>query len=129
MTEKKSRGIKHKGFIIILAVLFALICGTFTVNAATDGELFSGIKVFINGTEVNAEDYIKNYRSYKDEETGENVVSYNIEVQDEDAPIIAQYYSRRDDNEDEHHGFSAGVAYGIFDKSGFKDGKVIEIRE
>lgn len=130
ITEEKSKKLKHKGLIIVLAVIFTLICGTFTVNAVTDGELFNGIKVFINGNEVNAEDYIKNYRTYKDEETGENVVSYNIEIPDENnenGPTIAQYYSRRDNNENKHYG--CGIGYGRIDNSGFKTYKMIEIRE
>ena len=129
--EKSRRRLKHKGLIIVLAVIFTLICGTFTVNAAIDGALFENVKVFIDGHQVDTEDYVKNYKSYKDNKTGENVVSYNIEVSDENddnEPIVAEYYRRTDDNDDKHH--SAYLSFGSIDDSGLKPPyKVIEVKE
>lgn len=68
MTEKKKRIFRHKGLIIVAAVIAALICGTFTVNAATDGALFHGIRVILNGKEVNPEEHNIKCKAYVDEE-------------------------------------------------------------
>lgn len=77
MTEKRKRVFRHKGLIIVVAVIAALICGTFTVNAATDGALFGNIKIIIDGEEVNPEEYIKNYKTYVDEK-GYKITTYDL---------------------------------------------------
>lgn len=65
MTEKKKkvRGLK-KGLIAVMAVIIALMCGALTANAATDGALFDGVKLIMNGEEVKISDYLKEHRSY-----------------------------------------------------------------
>lgn len=78
MTEKKKRvrGVK-KGLIAVMAVIIALMCGVLTANAATDGAIFDGVRLIINGEEVNFSDYLKVHRSYiKDD--GEVVDEYSF---------------------------------------------------
>lgn len=83
MTEKKTRKLKHKGLIIVLAVIFTLICGTLTVNAATDGALFDNVKIFINGKEYNA----TNPKKVIDQ-NGKEAISYKLEVPDKGSAEI-----------------------------------------
>lgn len=70
MTEKikRKRIFGRKSLIIVLAVIAALICGTFTVNAATDGKLFGNIRVVLNGEEVNPEEHNIKCKAYVDDE-------------------------------------------------------------
>lgn len=71
MTEKKKRvrGLK-KGLIAVMAVIIALMCGALTANAATDGAFFDGVRLIINGKEVNESEYLKVRKSYtKDDGT------------------------------------------------------------
>lgn len=82
MSEKKSKRIKFKGLLVAVACLAALLCGTLTANAATDGALFEGINLIVNGEDVDLKDYIKNYKSYVDED-GNTVSEFEIEVPDE----------------------------------------------
>ncbi len=82
MSEKKSKRIKFKGLLVAVACLAALLCGTLTTNAATDGALFEGINLIVNGEDVDLKDYIKNYKSYVDED-GNTVSEFEIEVPDE----------------------------------------------
>lgn len=65
MTEKsrRAKGIK-KGLIVVIAVLSVLMCGALTANAATDGALFEGVKLVINGEEASVSDYLKTHNSY-----------------------------------------------------------------
>lgn len=65
MSEKKTKRIKFKGVLIAAACLTALLCGTLTANAATNGALFEGLTLIINGEDVDIKDYITNYKSYK----------------------------------------------------------------
>ena len=81
MTETRKKTFRHKGLIIVLAVIAALVCGTFTVNAATDGALFDKVKIFINGDEVNPTEHIKNYKTYVDDE-GNKITSFEVESPD-----------------------------------------------
>ncbi len=81
MTETRKKTFRHKGLIIVLAVIAALVCGTFTVNAATDGALFDKVKIFINGDEVNPTEHIKNYKTYVDDE-GRKITSFEVESSD-----------------------------------------------
>ena len=67
MTEKKHIKRIHKGLIIAIAVIATLLCGAFTANAATDGALFEGISLIINGEKVDLGDYIVNHKFYVDE--------------------------------------------------------------
>lgn len=82
MSEKKSKRIKFKGLLVAVVCLAALLCGTLTANAATDGALFEGINLIVNGEDVDLKDYIKNYKSYVDED-GNTVSEFEIEVPDE----------------------------------------------
>lgn len=70
MTEKikRKRIFGRKSLIIVLAVIAALVCGTFTVNAATDGKLFGNIRVILNGKEVNPEENNIKCKAYVDDE-------------------------------------------------------------
>ena len=68
MTETRKKTFRHKGLIIVLAVIAALVCGTFTVNATTDGKLFGNIRVILNGEEVNPEEHNIKCKAYVDEE-------------------------------------------------------------
>ena len=81
MTETRKKTFRHKGLIIVLAVIAALVCGTFTVNAATDGALFGKVKIIINGDEVNPTEHIKNYKTYVDDE-GNKITSFEVESPD-----------------------------------------------
>lgn len=82
MSENKSKKMKHKGLVIAIACLMALLCGTLTANAATDGALYEGVKLIINGEDVNLSDYIRNYKTYTLDD-GTEVAEYEIEVPDE----------------------------------------------
>lgn len=82
MSVKKNKKIKFKGLFIAAACLTALLCGTLTANAATDGALFEGIQLIVNGENVNLGDYIKNHKTYVRED-GATVSEYEFEFPDE----------------------------------------------
>lgn len=84
--SKKSR--KLRPLILVAAILAISAVSVFSVNAATDGEVFEKVKLFINGEEVST-DTIKSgvdengnptYTIEVDEETTEEV---KIEIVDE----------------------------------------------
>lgn len=87
MTEKKKkvRGVK-KGLIAVMAVIIALMCGALTANAATDGAFFDGVKLILNGEEVNISDYLKVHRSYTKDD-GEVVDEYTFAVPEGEGSI------------------------------------------
>lgn len=99
MTEKKNKRIKLKGLLVAVACLAALLCGTLTANAATDGALFEGINLIVNGENVDLKDYIKNYKSYVDED-GNTVSEYEIEVPDESGEVSILVNEDSDDAAD-----------------------------
>lgn len=82
MTEKKRYKRVRKGFIIATALVAALLCGSLTANAATDGALFEGITLIMNGEKVDLKDYIVNHNSYVNED-GTKVEEYEFHI-DED---------------------------------------------
>lgn len=88
MSEKKSKKMKHKGLVIAIACLMALLCGTLTANAATGGALYEGLQLIINGEDVNLKDYIKNYNSYTRED-GAQVSEFELEVPDDGSASIS----------------------------------------
>ena len=79
MTEKKRFKRIHKGLIIAVALIAVLLCGSLTANAATDGALFEGISLIMNGEEINLKDYVFNYDSYVDED-GAEVEEYQFDL-------------------------------------------------
>lgn len=81
MSEKKNKRIKFKGLLVAVACLAALLCGTLTANASTDGALFEGIQLIVNGEDVDIVDYIKNYNTYVQED-GAVVSEYEFEMPD-----------------------------------------------
>lgn len=83
MSEKKSKRIKHRGLVIAIACLMVLFCGTLTANAATDGALYEGIQLIMNGEDVDLKDYLKNYKSYTRED-GAEVAEYEFVVPEDD---------------------------------------------
>lgn len=83
MTKNKKKRFKFKGIIIAAAVIAALFCGTLTANAATDGALFAGVHMILNGEKVNIVDYVKNYESYTDE-NGNEIVSFEVELPEDE---------------------------------------------
>lgn len=87
MTEKKKRvrGLK-KGLIAVMAGIIALMCGALTANAATDGAFFDGVKLILNGEEVNISDYLKEHKSYTKED-GEVVNEYTFDVPEGEGSI------------------------------------------
>lgn len=89
MSEKKHRSIRCKEFIIAMACLMALLCGTLTANAATDGALFEGINLIINGEDVNIADYIKSHDKYVTDD-GTVVETYEFELDGEDSQITVE---------------------------------------
>lgn len=86
MSEKKNKRIKFKGLLVAVACLAALLCGTLTANAATDGALFEGINLIVNGENVNLVDYIKSHDKYVTED-GAVMETFEFEVDDEDGEI------------------------------------------
>lgn len=86
MSEKKNKRIKFKGLLVAVACLAALFCGTLTANAATDGALFEGINLIVNGENVNLVDYIKSHDKYVTED-GTVMETFEFEVDDEDGEI------------------------------------------
>lgn len=86
MSEKKNKKFRFKGLIIALACIIALSCGTLTANAATDGALFEGIQLMVDGKDVDLADYIKNHKSYTDED-GNEVEEFEFEVPDEEGNV------------------------------------------
>ncbi len=82
MSESKNKKMKHRGLVIAIVCLMALLCGTLTANAATDGALYEGVKLIINGEDVNLGDYIKNYKTYTRDD-GTEVAEYEFELPDE----------------------------------------------
>lgn len=84
MTEKKKRvrGLK-KGLIAVMAVIIALMCGALTANAATDGAFFDGVRLIINGKEVDESEYLKVRKSYTNED-GEVVDEYTFALPEGD---------------------------------------------
>lgn len=89
MSEKKNRKIKYKGLIIALACLMALLCGTLTANAATDGALFEGINLIVNGEDVNIVDYIKSHDKYVTDD-GTVVETYEFEIDGDNTQISVE---------------------------------------
>ncbi|MCM1364568.1 MAG: hypothetical protein NC122_06690 [Faecalibacterium sp.] len=93
MTEKKNKRIKFKAMIVIAAIVALFTCATLTANAATDGAIFEGMSMIINGEEVNLVDYVKNYKVYTDK-NGNRVGEYEFEIPDEkDGPAYISIYS------------------------------------
>lgn len=86
MSEKKNKRIKFKGLLVAVACLAALFCGTLTANAATDGALFEGINLIVNGENVNLVDYIKSHDKYVTED-GTVMETFEFEADDEDGEI------------------------------------------
>lgn len=94
MSEKKNKRIKFKGLLIAAACITALLCGTVTANAATDGALFEGINLIINGENVD----IKEYKSYK---IGNGTATeIEIEVPDDSASLEIEQEGEIQNNED-----------------------------
>lgn len=103
MSEKKNKRIKFKGLLVAVACLAALLCGTLTANAATDGALFEGLQLIVNGEEVNLVDYLKEHKSYVNDE-GAQVQEYVFEVPDENGDgtmeIAEEFISDEENIED-----------------------------
>lgn len=98
MSEKKNKRIKFKGLLIAAACITALLCGTVTANAATDGALFEGINLIINGENVNIKEYIRDYKSYK---VGDGTATeIEIEVPDDSASLEIEQEGEIQNNED-----------------------------
>lgn len=98
MSEKKNKRIKFKGLLIAAACITALLCGTVTANAATDGALFEGINLIINGENVDIKEYIRDYKSYK---VGDGTATeIEIEVPDDSASIEIEQEGEIQNNED-----------------------------
>lgn len=98
MSEKKNKRIKFKGLLIAAACITALLCGTVTANAATDGALFEGINLIINGENVDIKEYIRDYKSYK---TGNGTATeIEIEVPDDSASLEIEQEGEIQNNED-----------------------------
>lgn len=90
MTEKsrRAKGIK-KGLIVVIAVLSVLMCGALTANAATDGALFEGVKLVINGEEASVSDYLKTHNSYTTDD-GMVVDEYTFDLPDNAGSISVE---------------------------------------
>lgn len=99
MSEKKNKRIKSKGLIAVLVCLAALLCGTLTANAATDGALFEGIHLIINGEDVDLKDYITDYKAYKTD-NGTEVEEFQFEVPDDGSGSISISDESTSDNQD-----------------------------
>lgn len=98
MSEKKNKRIKFKGLLIAAACITALLCGTVTANAATDGALFEGINLIINGENVDIKEYIRDYKSYK---IGNGTATeIEIEVPDNSASLEIEQEGEIQNNED-----------------------------
>lgn len=98
MSEKKNKRIKFKGLLIAAACITALLCGTVTANAATDGALFEGINLIINGENVDIKEYIRDYKSYK---IGNGTATeIEIEVPDDSASLEIEQEGEIQNNED-----------------------------
>lgn len=98
MSEKKNKRIKFKGLLIAAACITALFCGTVTANAATDGALFEGINLIINGENVDIKEYIRDYKSYK---VGDGTATeIEIEVPDDSASLEIEQEGEIQNNED-----------------------------
>lgn len=98
MSEKKNKRIKFKGLLIAAACITALFCGTVTANAATDGALFEGINLIINGENVDIKEYIRDYKSYK---VGDGTATeIEIEVPDNSASLEIEQEGEIQNNED-----------------------------
>lgn len=98
MSEKKNKRIKFKGLLIAAACITALLCGTVTANAATDGALFEGINLIINGENVDIKEYIMDYKSYK---AGNGTATeIEIEVPDDSASLEIEQEGEIQNNED-----------------------------
>lgn len=89
MSEKKNRRIKHKGLIAAAICLMALLCGTLTANAATNGALFEGITLIVNGEDVNIVDYIKSHDKYVTDD-GTVVETYELEIDGDNTQISVE---------------------------------------
>lgn len=98
MSEKKNKRIKFKGLLIAAACITALLCGTVTANAATDGALFEGINLIINGENVDIKEYIRDYKSYK---IGNGTATeIEIKVPDDSASLEIEQEGEIQNNED-----------------------------
>ena len=98
MSEKKSRKMRHKGLIVAIACLVALLCGTLTANAATDGALFEGINLIVNGEDVNLVDYIKSHDKYVTDD-GTEVEAYEFEIPNDENDSASIGIQAADDEE------------------------------
>ena len=91
MSEKKNKRIKFKGLLIAAACITALLCGTVTANAATDGALFEV-------TTLDIKEYIRDYKSYK---VGDGTATeIEIEVPDDSASLEIEQEGEIQNNED-----------------------------
>lgn len=98
MSEKKNKRIKFKGLLIAAACITTLLCGTVTANAATDGALFEGINLIINGENVDIKEYIRDYKNYK---VGDGTATeIEIEVPDDSASFEIEQEGEIQNNED-----------------------------
>lgn len=97
MTEKKTKRIRFKAMIVVAAIIAIFTCATLTANAVTDGALFSGMKMILNGEEVDIAQYIKDYQSYTDE-NGVEIEKFEVVVPDEDGNSV-QIFRTADDED------------------------------
>ena len=128
MTEKikRKRIFGRKSLIIVLAVIAALICGTFTVNAATDGKLFGNIRVILNGEEVNPEEHNIKCKAYVDDE-GRKLIVEGIYTPE--GKLLAGSYSGSGFSEDDIiNGIDANkLLQGDGDVGSFKEDKDADV--
>lgn len=81
MNKTKPKRKHWKGLLVAAICLISLLCGALSVNAATDGALFDGVRLLIDGEDVNLFAYLKEHRSYVQED-GTEVDEYVFEVKD-----------------------------------------------
>lgn len=99
--EKKKMGFAKKGLIAVVVALVVMLCGSLSVNAATNGALFEGLTLIINGEDVNMMDYLKKHEEGIDE-NGNEYEMYEFELSDgEDSDIkVKEFTFTEDENGD-----------------------------
>lgn len=104
MTQKKHVKLWKKSVLAVAIVLAVLLCGSVTANAATKGALFEGMRLIVNGEDVDLKDYIVHYDSYTDED-GAEVEEYEFSLP-EDEEVGAGSVEIYRYNEESDGGFS-----------------------
>lgn len=81
MNKTKMKMRHWKGLLVAAICLISLLSATLVVNAATDGALVDGVRLILDGEDVNLFAYLKEHSTYIDED-GTECDQYVFEFED-----------------------------------------------